>query len=145
MFPRRHETSRNTLSLTAHVVHTAVSNPLISLACRSYPSGAHSKICAQKTVFSRSSSLFSSFHCTHSAHEWVTAHVPYSPSPPHFSIGKAVNIREMEFSKRILILSQCVYWAKGIVQGQSCSVIGKLNLLVVGNGFPPYVMRHSRR
>ena len=38
MFPQLHATSRNTLSLTAHVVHTAVSNLLIFLYCRSYPS-----------------------------------------------------------------------------------------------------------
>jgi hypothetical protein len=49
-----HATSRNALSLTAHVAHTAVSNLLISLYCHSYPSLAHSKIFAQKTVFSRS-------------------------------------------------------------------------------------------
>ena len=64
-----HATSRNTLSLTAHVAHTLVYNSLISLYCRSNPSWAHNKTYAQKTVFSRSFSLLSSVHCTHSAHE----------------------------------------------------------------------------
>ena len=95
-----HVTSRNILSLTAHVAHTTAPNLLISFQCHSNPSKAHSKICAQKTVFSRSSSLFSSVHCTHSAHETVTAHAPYSPSPPHFSIGKAVNMRDRGFDNR---------------------------------------------
>ena len=63
-----HVTSRNTLSLTAHVARTAASNLLISLQCHSYPSWAHSKIYAQKTAFSRSSIPLSSVHCTHSAH-----------------------------------------------------------------------------
>jgi hypothetical protein len=67
LFQAFHVTSRDTLPLTAHVAHTAVLNILISLDCRSNPSWAHSKICAQKTVYSRSSSLFSSVHCAHSA------------------------------------------------------------------------------
>ena len=50
------------------LLHSTVYNPLISLQCRSHSSWGDSKICAQKTVFSRSSSLFSSVHCTHSAH-----------------------------------------------------------------------------
>jgi hypothetical protein len=98
--------SRNTLSLTAHITHTALSNLLISLLCRSHPSWGHSKTCAQKTVFSRSSSLFSSVHCIHSAHGTgrVTEHAPYSPAPPHYSIGKAVNMRDLKFGTRPL------YW-----------------------------------
>jgi hypothetical protein len=39
-------TSRNALSLTAHVARTAVSNALISLQCHAYPSWAHGKIYA---------------------------------------------------------------------------------------------------
>ena len=53
---------------TTHVAYTAVSKALISLDCHSYPTSAHTEIYAQKTVFSLSSSLFSSVHCTHSAH-----------------------------------------------------------------------------
>ena len=66
---RLHWNTRNALSLIARAEHTRPCNILISLDCHSYPSWAHSKTCAQKTVFSRPSTLFSSVHCTHGAHE----------------------------------------------------------------------------
>jgi hypothetical protein len=64
-----HATSRKPTSLTAPVAHTTVSKSLISFECHPYPSWAQYKIDAQKTVFSRSSTLHSSVHCTHSAYE----------------------------------------------------------------------------
>ena len=42
----------------------------------------------------------------HIAHtKRVTAHAPYSPSPPHFSIGKAVNLRELQSNDQKLLLT----------------------------------------
>jgi hypothetical protein len=49
-----HVSSRDALSLTAHDAHTAVSNPLISLDCHSYPSWGQYKACAWELAGSRS-------------------------------------------------------------------------------------------
>ena len=90
--------------LTAHTARTTPSHPLFSQDCRSHSSWAYNKTCAQKSEFSRSSSLFFSLHCPHSAHRTgrVTAHALYSQNPPHVPIGKAVNKLDREFGNRHL-------------------------------------------
>jgi hypothetical protein len=61
--------TRKAQCLTAHVAHTKTLKLLISLYCRSHPSWAQYKIYRRKTVFYRSSSLFSSVQCAYGAHE----------------------------------------------------------------------------
>jgi hypothetical protein len=89
-----HCTSCNIQSLTAHVAYTAVSNLLISLQCYSYPSRAHSKINAQKTVFSRSSSLSSSVSFMRSTCRTIHFIPSLYAALPLASIRKPVKRRE---------------------------------------------------
>jgi hypothetical protein len=59
--------------------------------------GAQQNLCAENLCFHGNQAYFSRFTAYIVHTNWVTAHVCYSSSPPHFSIGKAVNIRDREF------------------------------------------------
>ena len=60
--------------------------------------GATQNLCAESCVFAVIKPIFS-VHCTHGAHGTGYYMARYSPAPPHFSIGKTVNMRDQVIPK----------------------------------------------